>query len=173
MGTLASPKSLVRSQVANILSAIASIEVPRHEWDDLIPNLCNNSTSDDINIKLASLTTLGYICEELYPNDLSDQLKNNIILALTNNISKEGSLDPTKLSIKALLYSVPYTRPNFTVENERNFIMEKVFVACEIPDEEVQEFALSCLREIAVQEYESVQFYFAKMCEVTGNATKS
>jgi len=123
LATLASPKTLVRNQIANILASIASIEIPRKEWDELIPNLCENSTSDDINIKLASLTTLGYICEELYPEDLNDHLKNNIILALTNNINNDGPIEPTKLSIKALLYSVPYTRPNFQVQQERDFIM--------------------------------------------------
>lgn len=51
-----------------------------------MPNLCDNSTNEDINIKMASLMTLGYICEELDPQDLSDDLKNKIILALTNNI---------------------------------------------------------------------------------------
>lgn len=99
--------------MANILASIASIEIPRKEWDDLIPNLCSNSTSDEINIKLASLTTLGYICEELQPGDLTDQLKNNIIIALTNNINPNGPVEPTKLAIKAMLYSIPYTRPNF------------------------------------------------------------
>jgi importin subunit beta-1 len=170
---LASPKPLVRNQIANILSAIASIEIPRKEWDDLVPNLCNNSTSEDINIKLASLTTLGYICEELYPEVLSDNLKNNIILALTNNITKDGPIEPTKLAIKALLYSIPYTTPNFKVAQERDFIMEKLFTSCDIADEEIQEYGLHCLREISIQEYESVQFYFQRICEVTGNATKS
>lgn len=114
LATLASPKSLVRSQIANILAAIASIEIPRKEWDDLIPNLCTNSTSADLNIKLASLTTLGYICEELSTDDLNNGLKNNIILALTNNISASPEeAQPTRLAIKALLYSIPYTSPNF------------------------------------------------------------
>jgi importin subunit beta-1 len=135
--------------------------------------LCNNSTNDDINIKLASLTTLGYICEELYPEDLTDSLKNNIILALTNNISKEGSIEPTRLSVKALLYSIPYISPNFKVDHERDFIMQKVFIACEVEDEEVQEYGLHCLREISIQEYDSVHFFFQRICEVTGNSTKS
>ena len=156
LATLASTKVLVRNQIANILASIASIEIPRKEWDDLIPNLCNNSTNEDINIRLASLTTLGYICEELYPEDLADDLKNSIILALTNNITADGQIESSKLSIKALLYSIPYTAPNFKVEQERDFIMEKVFTACNLPDEEIQEYALHCLREIAVQEYEIV-----------------
>ena len=137
LATLASSKVLVRNQIANILAAIASIEIPRKEWDDLIPNLCNNSTNEDINVRLASLTTLGYICEELYPEDLSDEVKNNIILALTNNITDEGPIEPSKLSIKALLYSIPYTSPNFKVQQERDFIMQKVFTACSLPDEEI------------------------------------
>jgi len=38
--------------------------------------------------------------------------------------------------------------------------MEKVFAACVVADEEVQEYAFHCLREISIQEYESVHFYF-------------
>lgn len=83
------------------------------------------------------MTTLGYICEELYPEDLGDSLKNNIILALTNNIEKSENIEPTKLSIKALLYSIPYISPNFKIEQERDFIMNKIFIACEMEDEEV------------------------------------
>lgn len=76
LATLASPQSKVRRQIAQILSSIASIEVPRKEWDELIPSLCTNSSNDELNIRLASLTTLGYICDELYPADISDPLKN-------------------------------------------------------------------------------------------------
>ena len=135
LATLASPHSQVRNQIANILSAIASIEIPRKEWEDLIPNLCTNSTSEQMNIRLASLTTLGYICEELDPEDLTNELKNNIILALTNNIDAKN--ETTRLSIKALIYSIPYTSPNFKVEQEREFIMQKIFTACAIDDEEI------------------------------------
>ena len=36
------------------------------------------------------------------------------MLALTNNISKEeAGVDATRLAIKALLYSIPYTSANF------------------------------------------------------------
>ena len=65
LATLASPEVKVRRQVAQILASIATIEIPRNEWDDLTPNLCTNAQSEDMNIKLSSLTTLGYICDEL------------------------------------------------------------------------------------------------------------
>lgn len=115
----------------------------------MIPALCNNSTSEDLNIRLASLTTLGYICEELTTDDLSDGLKNNIILAVVNNIMNgEDIVEPSRLAIKALLHSIPFTAPNFKVQEERDFIMQKVFAACGSVDEEIQESALHCLREI-------------------------
>lgn len=90
LATLASPEFKVRRQVASILAAIATIEIPRNEWDDLIPNLCTNAESTDMNIKLSSLTTLGYICDELEPKDINDGLKNKILSALTTNISAEA-----------------------------------------------------------------------------------
>lgn len=51
--------------------------------------------------------------------------------------------------------------------------MQKIFAACAIQDEEIQEFALHCLREISTQEYDSVQHYFEAICQVTEAASKS
>ena len=76
VATLASGQAQVRAQIANIIAAIASIELPRKEWDDLLPNLCSNAGHCEYNIRLASLTALGYICEEISPDDVVDQLKN-------------------------------------------------------------------------------------------------
>lgn len=61
------------------MAAIASIEIPRKEWLELIPNLCNNAANDSIEIRHASLETLGFICEELVPEDLNDELKSLVI----------------------------------------------------------------------------------------------
>jgi importin subunit beta-1 len=62
---LATPSSMVRTQVASAVAAIAAIEIPRKEWLDLIPNLSNNSAHEQIDIRNASLQTLGFICEEI------------------------------------------------------------------------------------------------------------
>jgi hypothetical protein len=40
---------------------------------------------------LTSLISLGYICEEINPRDLTDDVKNNVILALINNLSPESN----------------------------------------------------------------------------------
>lgn len=76
---LASPSRQIRSQIASLVSAIAAIEIPRGEWLELIPMLCTNANHTDAQVKLSSLQTLGFICEELEPRDLNAGLKNAII----------------------------------------------------------------------------------------------
>ncbi len=92
LANLASPSSIVRKQVASAIAVIASIEIPRKEWLELIPNLCDNSVHQSIDIRNAALETLGFICEELMPEDVNDELKNKVVLALTTNISSDPTL---------------------------------------------------------------------------------
>ena len=80
----------------------------------MIPSLSTNSSSGEMNIRLAALTTIGYLCEELTPEDLSIELKNLILQALTTNISNDASdFEPTKLSVKALTHAISYAKSNF------------------------------------------------------------
>ena len=74
IATLASNSKLVRGQIASLIAAIAVIEIPRGQWTDLISNLCNNASNENLQVRLSSLQTLGYICEELQPQDLTKEL---------------------------------------------------------------------------------------------------
>lgn len=125
----------VRTQIASLVSAIAAIEIPRGEWLQLIEMLCNNASNENPQIKLTSLQTLGFICEELEPEDLNTQLKNLIIHALTSSINKEegGDFKFTNVAAKALLKAISFADQNFSVEHERNFIMNKIFEALQTP----------------------------------------
>ncbi len=116
LASLATQSSVVRNQIATLIAAIAAIEVPRGEWGELVGSLCQNANHEQMPIRLASLTTIGYICEEIKPEDLSVPLKNEIMQALTQNIAKEAAVEePCRISIKALLHSVPYMANNFQV----------------------------------------------------------
>ena len=48
--------------------------------------------------------------------------------------------------------------------------MNKIFLACEAPDEEIREYALQSLKEVATYEYDHVETYFQKICMVTAAA---
>ena len=125
---------------------------------------------------MSSLTTLGYICEEIEPHDVNDQIKNGLILALINNMSSnqaEESLSLTRVAARALSYSVPFASQNFRIQHERDYIMDRVFQAMDTNDEDTQESVLQCLAEVSTQQYEHLQHYFSKICLLTQAATRN
>lgn len=48
-----------------MISSIATLEIPRNEWNDLIPLLIQNVNHQSIDVKKAAIITLGYICDQL------------------------------------------------------------------------------------------------------------
>ena len=96
------------------------------------------------------MTAIGFICEDLQPKDLNEELKDKIIQTLVTSVFLENDkIDITRLAIKALYFSIPYATKCFSIENDRDFIMQKIIGACSLPDEEIQDKALQCLRDIA------------------------
>lgn len=75
--TLASPMAKAGSFAAQVVAAIAAVELPHDQWPDLIELLLgfvNNSTN--ANLKIATLQTIGYICESIVRG-----LTNNCLIA--------------------------------------------------------------------------------------------
>lgn len=115
--SLASKSAIVRTQVAYSVATIASIEIPRKEWLELIPSLCDNAGHENIDYKNAALETLGFICDELLPEYLTNEMKNKIVLALITNITANPqTLKSTLLAVKAFFQSLPFASQNFKVE---------------------------------------------------------
>jgi hypothetical protein len=101
-------------------------------------------------------------------------MKNLIVGALTSNIEKAPELlKSTEYAVKALQYALPYAAQNFKVSSERDFIMAKLFDALTIPVEDIRVVAMQTLVDISKQEYESIEFYFPKICEVTAVAART
>jgi hypothetical protein len=48
------------------------IELPSGMWNDILDLLQANANSDDLNVRLASVLTLGFICEDIDPKYLSE-----------------------------------------------------------------------------------------------------
>jgi importin subunit beta-1 len=71
LACLATPSLVVRKQVSGAIAMIASIEIPRKEWLELISNLSANACHDSLDIRYSALETLGFICEEISPNDIN------------------------------------------------------------------------------------------------------
>jgi importin subunit beta-1 len=50
---------------AQIIAAVADIELPRNEWPDLMSILMKNAQMENVNMKKAALSTIGFICESI------------------------------------------------------------------------------------------------------------
>jgi hypothetical protein len=45
----------LRTQISSAIAAVAKIDVPRKEWLELIPTLCQNASHESIDIRNAAL----------------------------------------------------------------------------------------------------------------------
>jgi hypothetical protein len=48
-----------------VVAAIAAIELPNNDWQDLITSLLGAINSGDVNTRVATLQCIGYICETI------------------------------------------------------------------------------------------------------------
>jgi importin subunit beta-1 len=83
-----------------VCSSIAEIELPRNEWPDLMHALMLSVSSPNVNLKMASLKTIGYICESIDQEVLSTQA-NAILTAVAQGARKEE----TEYDYSCSLYS--------------------------------------------------------------------
>ena len=106
-------------------------------------------TEANTDLRHASLRSLGYICEDMDPKHLNDEMKNQIIQVLVTNITEDANaVEITRVAVKALQMSISYATKCFADENDRRFIMDKILKSCAHPDEDIKENALMCLRAI-------------------------
>jgi importin subunit beta-1 len=110
LSNLVSPNPLVMRAGANVIAQIAAIEIARNEWLEIVNALAENSMHEDLQIRRASITTLGFICEELkhtsntVNSNTCEQILGSLLLGLSENS------DLVEISLAALRESVPFLR---------------------------------------------------------------
>lgn len=65
----------IKRITANAVAALAIHEFQNKQWLDLIPNLANNLTHTDVEVKKAAIMTLGFLCETLKDKRLENFLE--------------------------------------------------------------------------------------------------
>ena len=102
-GCLGSSARGARDVAAQVVSAAATIELPRGEWLDVIQALVTNVTSASTpQLKQSSLKVLGYICEEIDPDVLESQ-SNLILTAVIQGMRKAVSYTHLTLPTTAIV----------------------------------------------------------------------
>jgi len=143
----------IRNACAQALAAIGIIELEVNEWPDLIPILLANCKGNNPILQEGSLTTLGYLCEEIRPVILESQ-STTILEAIVSGANPNLPAEVRIASIKALLASLAFVRKNFENTDQRNYIMNVIFACAKDANDQIRLFGLYCLVVVAELYYE-------------------
>ncbi|OWR52529.1 importin subunit beta-1 isoform X1 [Danaus plexippus] len=164
------------SSAAQCVAYVAVAELGVGQWNDLIPTLVENVVNEQSSElkKEASLEAIGYICQEIDAEVLTEQ-SNPILTAIIHGMRSTQPSNHVRLAAtQALLNSLEFTKANFDKENERNFIMEVVCEATQSPDMRISVAALQCLVKILSLYYQYMEPYMGQaLFPITLEAMKS
>ncbi|KER30117.1 hypothetical protein T265_13230, partial [Opisthorchis viverrini] len=154
-------ETTAHSSAAQCVAYIACAELPAMQWPDLMNHLVENvvTARSSEACKHATLETIGYICQDIDPNILVSQ-SNAILTAIVCGMKKEEPSDNVRLAAtNALLNSLEFTKHNFDVDNERNYIMQVVCESTQSPHPQIRVAALQCLVKIMSLYYGYMETY--------------
>lgn len=174
LNTLGSSVAEAGHTAAQVIAKIASIEIPRKEWPELIGSLLGNMTQQDkpASLKQATLEAFGYVCEEISHNDLVQDEVNSVLTAVVQgmNVTEQSSV---RLAATTALYNaLDFAQTNFENENERNYIMKVVCETAMAKEADIRQAAFECLVSIASTYYDVLEPYMQTLFELTANAVK-
>eukprot|EP00741_Cyanophora_paradoxa_P021338 tig00021348_g20597.t1 len=172
--TLGSAVREARHTTAQVIAKIGAIELPRNEWPELVNLLLGNMTGTPSSaLKQSTLEALGYVCEEIEANVLSQQ-SNQILTAVVQGMRKEETDEAVKLAAtRALFNALEFVEQNFENEVERNYIMQVCCEATLATDPAVRVSAYECLVKIAALYYDKLAPYMQTLFNLTFKAIKS
>ncbi|KAL3621525.1 hypothetical protein CASFOL_036437 [Castilleja foliolosa] len=158
---------------AEVVSKIASIEVPRKEWPELFRLLHANMTQPDspASLKHATLEILGYVCEEISNKDLVQKEVLYILEAITRGIDvPEQNTEVCLAAVRALYIALGHQQPNFLNDMQMCYIMRVICNAAMAGDKEIREAVFGCLVSIASTYYNLLKRYMPSIIQLTSNA---
>lgn len=173
--TLGSSASEARHTSAQVIAKVASIEIPRKQWPELIGSLLKNMTQQDspAALKQATLETLGYVCEEISHQDLVQDEVNSVLTAVVQGMNlAEHSCEVRLAATKALYNALDFAQTNFENDMERNYIMKVVCETAISKEADIRQAAFECLVSIASTYYDVLEPYMQTLFQLTSNAVK-
>jgi importin subunit beta-1 len=116
LSTLATKFKEVRAAAGLVLAGICRVDLPLNEkWPTLIASLCQSAYHENLNIRLAAIESLGYICEELTPKTIDSGSVDTILSALIQNINQSiKDAEIVRASLKAFFHTIKLAEKNFS-----------------------------------------------------------
>jgi len=124
LSTLASPEIEIRKAAALCTAGIFKLEHPQNSWPELIDILVETCRNENVNFQAAAIITLGYISQEINPNDFQVSDVDKILTALIGILKEtKASHEIIKTSLIAFVNYIDFAKKNFEnkVYNLYNF----------------------------------------------------
>ena len=157
LSSLASKYKEIRSSASNVIASICKIDQPiMTHWPDLIDSLTKNCFNENINLKLAAIETLGYICEEISIKGIDTSTVDNILNSLIQNLINCNDVNICIQVLKSLFSTVKFAEKNFSSEKDINNIMNSIFSVGEKfqnNDEVLEKIAMLFIEIIGISNY--------------------
>ncbi|ERN06608.1 importin subunit beta-1 [Amborella trichopoda] len=175
--TLSSSSSDARSTASQVIAKIAGIELPHDQWPDLIRSLLSNMGGPQVqsppHLKQATLETLGYLCEEVPPEVLTQEQVNSVLTAVVQGMnSSEGNNEVRLAATRALYNALGFAQTNFENDMERDYIMRVVCEGTQSSDMKIRQAAFECLVSISSTYYDKLASYMQDVFNITAKAVK-
>ena len=171
----------IRHTAAQVIAKFAAAEIPLKQWPELIPRLQMNVSeqTSSIELKQATLETLGYVCEELAQTeggiDSLDQKEVNFMLtAIIQGMDNSGLNNEVRLAAcNALSIALTFASENFSKQEERDYIMQVTCEASVWPDQRIRFAAFEVLVGVAEEYYEHLESYISAIYDLTVRALQT
>ncbi|CAN6483668.1 unnamed protein product [Victoria cruziana] len=175
--TLSSHISDARCTSSQVISRIACIELPLNQWQELVRilllNMGQSQGESPDRLKQATLETLGYLCEEISTNVLSQGQVNSILTAVVQGMNATERSDEVRLyATRALNNAIMFAESNFNNDAERDYILKVVCEATASSNTKVRLAAFECLVSIASAYYSKLASYMKDLFIITAKAIK-
>jgi importin subunit beta-1 len=158
LSVLADETKEIRQVDAQIISAIAKLELGRNQWPELLPILIANGTNINPIYKETALMALGYICEQLQEFTLNKEQADEILTVIVAGLSiEEKSVSVTKTSLNALRNSLKFINPNIQKDVERKIILNVLYKLCQHPSSDIRRESLVVICDIAYLYYDFIE----------------
>lgn len=159
LATLIDPDIIVKKATALCIEGICSVEFPKNLWNNVFDILINASKNNNLEIKITTLITLGYIFEDITIKNIKEETIINItkiyysILAEKNNNEQQN-----KILIKNCLLSlkkfVPFLENIIKEDDTRLLFFNLIGHYLLDNDEDIRAYSIEIFSEIIYNHYD-------------------
>lgn len=153
---------------------MAKKDLAKGDWTEIITILVTNAANSNLNFKLASLMTLGYICEGVNNQVIKPDLSNQIFSAIAANITSQEVNNEVKLvALTALNNSLQLASHNMQNKEERDFILNMLYQTAIFPDEEIRKICFQIFCDLMEKYYDLMAGHLNEIGTITVQAIKT